>query len=728
MKKNKKIFLLIITTFAFLTFLNSGLTIKLENSVYRLSVKLVSILNAQQCLCDECNCNVNVDIPVPLPVIIDNTPLPVSLQEINPGLLPLSVAEAPSSPIFQYYYQLVNRDLSKFRFSQYVQEAVLFYLTSAKTSCEYFMKVIDVTVKDQRICRNVVENWGNFLEDIPKNVRLETARQLDTAAGLDSDLKEELINSLDLTLEEYELYPQINSYENLILQGTQGIEIEDTESLVGSFFKLTNPFFNKQGLYNITKNYLDAEQEKAEKIATLEAQSGEGALSSQECVAEAFDTVTGQSLGCVKYRANMTEAMAKTSIEKAITYDLDAIVNSSFPLDSVYQSTVVNTEKNDQGIWQGGPTIVRGLLNSLNTEPGTNIGIFNQPVIPMQGEDIEVPIGPVPSIIIQPSPIDLNPTPTSTLPTPEPPTPLPESPTPGPESPTPGPESPVPPPETSEWVLVPKNPALGTNNDFWVMKYEAKYDKNGDGVGDTASEAKCPANSGLGLDWRDQGCNTPSKIVSTAEGAPIVNITHNQAKAACQAIGAHLITNQEWMTIARNVEQVNKNWTMKELGSGCLFMGNNGETICGYDGKDPDYGSVRDSRAKLILSNNQEIYDFSGNVNEHVMKNNNDTLVTKHPTDGGATGYRWIEHTAIQDYGDFSYNEIRPSDDLWDSTQGMGRIYSYNGSNANRVLLRGGSWPNGLNDGVFSLNLSWYNDWYNSDVGFRCVSPHNPNP
>ena len=195
MKKNKKIFLLIITTFAFLTFLNSGLTIKLENSVYRLSVKLVSILNAQQCLCDECNCNVNVDIPVPLPVIIDNTPLPVSLQEINPGLLPLSVAEAPSSPIFQYYYQLVNRDLSKFRFSQYVQEAVLFYLTSAKTSCEYFMKVIDVTVKDQRICRNVVENWGNFLEDIPKNVRLETARQLDTAAGLDSDLKEELINS-----------------------------------------------------------------------------------------------------------------------------------------------------------------------------------------------------------------------------------------------------------------------------------------------------------------------------------------------------------------------------------------------------------------------------------------------------------------------------------------------------------------------------------------------------
>ena len=110
------------------------------------------------------------------------------------------------------------------------------------------------------------------------------------------------------------------------------------------------------------------------------------------------------------------------------------------------------------------------------------------------------------------------------------------------------------------------------------------------------------------------------------------------------------------------------------------------------------------------------------------MKDNNDTLVTNHPTDGGATGYRWIEHTAIQDYGDFSYNEIRPSNGLWGSERGMGQIYSYNGSNANRVLLRGGSWPNNSKNGVFSLDLGRDTDWYNSDVGFRCVSPHNPNP
>jgi len=437
MKKNKKIFLLIIAIFICAIFfnLNYRLGSELKNSPYQASIKLISTLNAQQCQCYECNCNVN--IPNPLPVSIENIsetilPVPIKLEEINPNLLPIRTIEDPASPIYQYYNQLVNRDLLKFEFSQYVQEAVLFYLTSARTSCEYFMKIIDAAVivgdKNEKICRNVVENWGNFLEDIPKNVRLETAKQVDTAAGLDPDLKEELINNLGLTLEEYELYPKINPYENLILKGTQGTKIEDTESIIGSFTRLVNPFYSKQGLYNITKNYLDQEQVRAEKVATLEAQSGSGVLSSQECVAEAIDTTTGKNLGCVKYRANVTEQMAKTSVEKAITYDLDAIINSTFPLEGIYQSAIMNVEKNDQGIWQGGTTLVKGLLNALNTTIGTNTGIFSyQPIVPTQGEDIYTPIGTVPPVI---------PTTTPSI------APGPITPTPGPITPTPGPITP----------------------------------------------------------------------------------------------------------------------------------------------------------------------------------------------------------------------------------------------------------------------------------------------
>ena len=274
----------------------------------------------------------------------------------------------------------------------------------------------------------------------------------------------------------------------------------------------------------------------------------------------------------------------------------------------------------------------------------------------------------------------------------------------------------------ANWILVPKNPEVGTNHSFWVMKYEAKYDKNGDGIADTSSEANCPADSGLGLDWRDSGCSDPLKVISAAEGAPIVHISHDQAKTACQGLGAHLITNQEWMTIARNVEQVPQNWTTGIVGSGCLFIGNSANNACGYDSStDPDYGSIRNPRAKLILSNNQEIYDFAGNAWDHVMKDNNDSLVTNHPSDGGTAGWRWIEHTAITSYGDFSINEIRPSNNTWNSAQGMGKIQTYNAPYSNRILLRGGRWSSEQFSGAFSLKLNggMSNQYY--DTGFRCV-------
>jgi formylglycine-generating enzyme required for sulfatase activity len=256
------------------------------------------------------------------------------------------------------------------------------------------------------------------------------------------------------------------------------------------------------------------------------------------------------------------------------------------------------------------------------------------------------------------------------------------------------------------------------------MTHEAKYDKNSDSIGDTASEAACPPDSGNGLDWRDSGCSTAQNIVSTANGSPIVHITHTQAKTACQAIGARLINNQEWMTIARNAEQISQNWSGGSVGSGCLFRGNVGvDDSCGYNGSDPEFGAGRNPKAKLILSNGAEIWDIAGNVWEHVMKDAADTLIQNHPSDGGAAGWRWIEHTAIVSYGDLSYDEIRPSNSAWNATQGMGRVYSYNASEASptRVLLRGGDWDTGVYAGAFSLSLNWDAGSQGSDVGFRCA-------
>jgi len=268
------------------------------------------------------------------------------------------------------------------------------------------------------------------------------------------------------------------------------------------------------------------------------------------------------------------------------------------------------------------------------------------------------------------------------------------------------------------WIKIP-----GTNT--WVMKYEAKYSITGKGADDAGN---CRYDSSYDTwDWGKTGTNCPSSwsatnVVSSPYGSPIAGITHNEAKTVCQALGGHLITNQEWMKIARDAEQIPQNWSGGSVGSGCLFRGNVGlDDACGYNGPDPEKGINRNSKAKLILSNGEEIWDLSGNVWEHVMKDTNDTLVNNLPSDGGAVGWRWIEHTAITSYGDLSYNEIRPSNPSWNSNQGMGEVYTYNGSDPSHVLIRGGPANDGSLAGVFDLLLYIDSNYQDHTVGFRCA-------
>ena len=283
------------------------------------------------------------------------------------------------------------------------------------------------------------------------------------------------------------------------------------------------------------------------------------------------------------------------------------------------------------------------------------------------------------------------------------------------------------------WIKVPGNSLYGTS-DFWVMQFEAKYSTDGHKASDAGNDVPpngCRYSASYDTwDWGNTASPCPSSwsnsnVVSSPYGSPIAGVTHDEAKAICQSLGGHLITNQEWMTIARNVEQVPQNWTSGIVGTGYLFNGNSGDSSRGYDGPDPDKGNPlsRNPRAALFLSNGSKIYDFSGNVHEHVMKDINDTLVRYTPSDGGAVGWKWIEHTAITNYGDFSYNEIRPSNSSWDANQGMGRVYTYNGDygSQTRVLLRGGNWDNGSYAGAFTLALDYSTSTQYRNVGFRCA-------
>ncbi len=92
------------------------------------------------------------------------------------------------------------------------------------------------------------------------------------------------------------------------------------------------------------------------------------------------------------------------------------------------------------------------------------------------------------------------------------------------------------------FIRVPANPEFGITSDFYVSKYEMKIQGESNG---------------------DQKYSPHFIAESRASGTPWVGLTMEQAKEACQALGEgySLITNEEWMTIAHNIEHNPKNWS-----------------------------------------------------------------------------------------------------------------------------------------------------------------------
>ena len=244
------------------------------------------------------------------------------------------------------------------------------------------------------------------------------------------------------------------------------------------------------------------------------------------------------------------------------------------------------------------------------------------------------------------------------------------------------------------YIPVPGNSTFMTGGDdkaFLAMAYEAKYDCTADGDGDTAATCSAPADSGSGLDYRDIASFDTAKVVSSANGAPIVHITQTQALTSCPS-GYHLISNAEWMTIARNAESQATNWADGTVGStvvsgGGMYRGNVGNVdSVGYNGADPEYGTGRDTKAKLTLSNGTEIWDMSGNVWDW----NSDVQSSAIDTTGGWVDWNHanVAAGAIDLYGPASG---------YLSAHGMGQVY---GGALNNAFLRGGNWCYVLRRGV----------------------------
>ena len=258
-----------------------------------------------------------------------------------------------------------------------------------------------------------------------------------------------------------------------------------------------------------------------------------------------------------------------------------------------------------------------------------------------------------------------------------------------------------------DWVLVPGDPDFGTGGAFYVMKYEAKaWDTDG---GVDAVVADGGYSSGAG--WAGTNSQTRYEARSVADGRPWVYIAQNHstnfdAQEACAALGSdyHLINNNEWMTIARNVTQVDSNWTNGVVGDGALFRGNS-NSGASLDGSDPLTGI---NTRTLTLDNGNVVWDLAGNV----WNWTDDIQSTAINTTGGWVEWNHINVTAgaIDTYG--------PSNGYL-SAQGMGQIYGGAISNA---FLRGGRWDNGANAGVFAFSLGVGPTGQYGNLGFRCAS------
>lgn len=331
------------------------------------------------------------------------------------------------------------------------------------------------------------------------------------------------------------------------------------------------------------------------------------------------------------------------------------------------------------------------------------------------------------------------------------------------------------------FIRVPGNPLYKTD-DFCVMKYDAKC-----ALPSNLTQGLQPENNSAcsgGKDGKYEGvyknngpgcsCRGEKLIVSTPSGFPVTFIpmeSNNQdnAKDYCQSKGWHLITNPEWMTIARNVEQVPDNWCDRD-GSHCGFSpgtpgkilanghndsdneslasaGSVGAIIAGPDDQ-PCFGTTSDGsnacggkgsqKRTLTLSNGEEIWDLAGNVWQWV-----DATIARKDQPQSKTGkildlgWKWSDFTpgalstVIADNGrepSLGYDAFRPSNPSWNSINGVGRIYHYSAADDTSTTqygyIRGGNWRHGYDSGAFCIHLSPMPNKTNiDDVGFRCVAP-----
>ena len=212
--------------------------------------------------------------------------------------------------------------------------------------------------------------------------------------------------------------------------------------------------------------------------------------------------------------------------------------------------------------------------------------------------------------------------------------------------------------------------------------------------------------------------------VSQANGIPYTTISRDEAILKCQdmGLGYDLISNDEWQTVARNIELVPSNWAHSTVGSlGGLNAGHTDEQpdqplAASDDDKKPCFQTGQacsqkdwhNQKRTHTISNGEIIWDISGNVHEWMKDTDNSGIEVNHY--GFVSIVQASEDPLIKEVfgpqGDYNKGLQLGSLSL---KPNMGTIY------------RGGGWDDGSRAGLFAASTAARPNEAKGEVGFRCV-------
>jgi len=212
---------------------------------------------------------------------------------------------------------------------------------------------------------------------------------------------------------------------------------------------------------------------------------------------------------------------------------------------------------------------------------------------------------------------------------------------------------------------------------------------------------------------------------SRAVGLPWVNITRADAIIKCRAIGAgyDLISNEEWQTVAREIAEVNQNWSTGQVGIGFLNSGHSDgvpaqlleasidddKGNCAGTGQTCGSTLFDKQRRTHFLKNGEQIWDFAGNAFE-VTSNSNSVSQ-------GVNAYTSL----------FIAGENRSINFGTDTACDLKNVSPYCGFGYGAInytsgaIWRGGYYSDLDKSGIFAAKLNVSSLLTASYMGFRCV-------